>query len=82
VIAVGGLKPNDDVRSMAATLEAEPEAVMLVGHLPFLSRLVGLLVASDPDAVVVRFRNAGLVCLRYDGGGWSVDCAVPPELVP
>lgn len=81
VIAVAGLKPNDDVHSMAATLEAETEAVMLVGHLPFLGRLVGFLVAGDPDATVVRFRNAGIVCLRREEERWSVNWTVPPELV-
>jgi phosphohistidine phosphatase len=54
---------------------------MLVGHLPFLSRLVGLLVAGKPDAVVVRFRNAGIVCLRREEERWSVNWTVPPELV-
>jgi phosphohistidine phosphatase len=81
VIAVEGLKPNDDVHSVAATLRSEAESVMLVGHLPFLSRLAGLLVAGEPYAVVVRFRNSGIVCLHSREGHWSVDWAVPPELV-
>ena len=81
VVAVAGLKPNDDVHAMAATLGAEREPLMLVGHLPFLSRLAGLLVAGDSDAVVVRFRNSGIVCLHSQDERWSVDWAVPPELV-
>jgi phosphohistidine phosphatase len=81
VIPVDGLKPNDDVHSMAATLNAQTEAVMLVGHMPFLGRLVGLLVAGERDRVVVRFRNSGIVCLRLQEGRWSVDWAVPPEPV-
>lgn len=79
VIQVDGLAPNDDVRTMAAALDAD--AVMLVGHLPFLARLAGLLVAGEPDTAVVRFRNAGIVCLRSQEDRWSVDWAVPPELV-
>jgi len=46
VIAVAGLKPNDDVHAMGAALGTEREPLMLVGHLPFLSRLAGLLDLS------------------------------------
>lgn len=81
VIAVEGLRPNDDVRAMAATLTGESEPVMLVGHLPFLSRLAGLLVAGEPDAVIVRFKNSGIVCLHRQEERWSIDWAMPPELV-
>jgi len=81
VIAVEGLKPNDDAYAMAATLAAETEPLMLVGHLPFLGRLVGVLVTGEADAVVVRFRNAGIVCLHREESRWSVDWAVPPEMV-
>lgn len=82
VIAVGGLKPNDDVSPLAEALANETETVMLVGHLPFLGRLVSLLVAGDRTMEVVRFRNAGLVCLGRREGQWSVESVVPPELVP
>lgn len=81
VAAVPGLKPKDDVRPTAATLETETAAIMLVGHLPFLGRLVGQLVAGDPATAVVRFTNAGIVCLSRDEGGWLIDWALPPRLV-
>lgn len=81
VVAVAGLKPNDDVHAVAATLAAEAEPVMLVGHLPFLGRLVGVLVTGEADAVVIRFRNAGIVCLHREESRWSVDWAAPPDLI-
>ena len=70
---VAGLQPKDDVRPMAAALERETEALMLVGHLPFLGRLVGQLVAADADSAVVRFTNAGIVCLCREEDQWSID---------
>ena len=63
VIAVKGLNPNDEVTQVAASLQGEQESIMLVGHLPHLSRLVSLLVTGNPDIEIVRFRNAGIVCL-------------------
>ena len=82
VIAVRGLKPNDDVGPLAEALANETETVMLVGHLPFLGRLVSLLVVGDRTMAVVHFRNAGVVCLGRRDGHWSVESVVPPELVP
>jgi phosphohistidine phosphatase len=81
VIAVEGLKPNDDVRPVAEALQAEPKPVMLVGHLPFLSRLASLLVVGNPDGGVIRFRQGGIVCLVQEEGKWIVNWVMPPELL-
>jgi phosphohistidine phosphatase len=79
VIAVKGLGPNDDVTVVAASLQGGPESIMLVGHLPHLSRLVGLLVTGNPDVEVVRFRNAGIVCITQKEEKWAIDCVVQPD---
>ena len=80
VNAVDGLGPNDDVHPIANELQKEERSVMLVGHLPFLARLAGLLLAGRPEAPVVRFRNAGIVCLDLDGA-WSVSWTMIPHLM-
>ncbi len=81
VIAVPGMKPNDDVSAVAEAINAENEAVMLVGHLPFLNRLASLLVSGDSDTATVQFRNSGIVCLCHEEGQWLVNWAMRPELV-
>ena len=81
VIAVEGLKPNDDVRPVAEAIQAEKAAVMLVGHLPHLSRLASLLLTGDPDSGVLRFQMAGIVCLSNQAGKWTVHWLMPPELL-
>ncbi len=81
VRAVSGLSPNDDVRPVAEALQRDVGPVMLVGHLPFLGRLAGLLVAGDADSPVVQFTNAGLVCLARHDDGWRVDWALPGRLM-
>jgi phosphohistidine phosphatase len=81
VISVEGLKPNDDVRPVAEALRAGHGPVMLVGHLPFLSRLASVLVAGNPEGVVVHFRQAGIVCLSQEEGKWAVNWVMPPELL-
>ncbi len=63
VKAVKGLSPKDDVNQVAASLRSDQGSIMLVGHLPHLSRLVSLLLTGNPEIEVVRFRNAGIVCM-------------------
>ena len=60
--STGGMKPMDDVRSFAERLQLDQD-VMLVGHLPFLERLIGLLVGGDPERIVFKLQNSGIVCL-------------------
>jgi phosphohistidine phosphatase len=80
VVAVSGLAPNDDVRPLAKELAGESQSVMLVGHLPFLARLAGLLLTGDTDRSVVRFLNAGLVCLAREADRWQVAWILTPEM--
>jgi phosphohistidine phosphatase len=90
VKAVSGLAPNDDVRLMAESLRTEVEPVMLVGHLPFLSRFASLLLVGDSDQTIIRFRMGGIVCLAQEKSTefsgvapqWLVAWMVIPELVP
>ncbi len=81
LVAAPGLNPMDDVRRVADELREYRGTLMIVGHLPFLGRLTGLLVAGDPECEVVRFQNAGVVCLQAYEGRWSVEWVVVPNLV-
>ena len=72
-----GLAPNDDPSIWAARFESEADDIMLVGHLPHLERLVGLLVAGDAEAAVAAFPAGGLVELEHTDGGWVVSAARP-----
>jgi len=76
-----GLSPNDDVQPVADSLSRETKSLMLVGHLPFMGRLVGCLVVGDPKQTVVHFDAAGVVVLRQDDDRWSIICAISPQLL-
>ena len=81
LVAASGLDPMDDVRGVADELREYRESLMIVGHLPFLGCLTGHLVAGNPECEVVRFQNAGVVCLQEHEGRWSVAWVVVPNLV-
>ena len=81
ITTASGLNPMDDVEPIPDELRELQDSLMLVGHLPSLSRLVGLLVAGDPDSELVRFQNSGVVCLRKNEGRWSIEWMVVTDLV-
>jgi phosphohistidine phosphatase len=72
------LAPNDDPTMWAGRLAAETGDVMVVGHLPHLARLAGMLLTGDPDRQLVRFQQGGLVALEHTEAGWIVALLVPP----
>jgi phosphohistidine phosphatase len=61
--------PNDAVPPVAQWLKAQPP-LLLVGHLPFLSRLLGYIVDGEESADLVAFRNAGLLCIEESKLCW------------
>ena len=73
-----GLAPNDDPATWAGRLAGTSEALMLVGHLPHLSRLCALLIRGVPEPPVVLFRPGGLVGLERTDAAWAVALVLPP----
>jgi phosphohistidine phosphatase len=75
-----GLAPADDPGKARAVIESAREPLMLVGHLPHLSRLASLLLVGDPEREIIRFRNGAIVCLVQGKGGWLLQWILAPEL--
>lgn len=80
VVKVAGLAPNDDVSTFARLEPYKLDNIIIVGHLPFLSRLCGQLVAGSSDTEPVKFTNSGIVSLERDNTGWSVTWVMPVGL--
>jgi phosphohistidine phosphatase len=79
---VSGMAPNDDVSPMRLRLQSEEKNVMLVGHLPYLSRLLSSLLLVDEDRPVVEFYMGGVICLeRGEKGAYRLVWALVPDLL-
>ena len=75
-----GLGPNDPVKTFMRKVEDWREAVVVVGHLPFMSKLVGALVAGDEEACIVAFEPGSMVCVeRDDEGFWHIVWMIRPD---
>ena len=77
-----GLGPKDQVAPMKQRLEKTGGDVMIVGHLPFLSKLVALLVTGSDANEIVEFRFGCVVCIeRRDDGKWKIAWMITPALL-
>jgi phosphohistidine phosphatase len=77
--------PTDPVPPFRAELAEWEQDTLVVGHLPFLGRLAGLLVAGDEERPVAAFRPGAVLALipaDDPDGAWQVSWMVSPELLP
>ncbi len=80
--AVSGMNPLDDPEPWAQEIDAWTEDVMLVGHLPFMSKLVSRLLVGDADVGVVAFEPGSVVCLQRQDAHWTIAWMLRPALLP
>ncbi len=76
-----GLAPLDAVEPVAAGLDPDSN-VMLVGHLPFMERLVSQLTTGSTAYRPFKFQNGGIVCLDREAADqpWHVKWALMPDI--
>jgi phosphohistidine phosphatase len=74
-----GIGPIDDVTDLGNRIDPE-SSMMVVGHLPYMERLVSFLTAGNPDLHVIRFQNSGIVCLDLDENGWYIKWTLNPNI--
>ncbi len=74
------LGPTDDVRPMADRLGQEQYgSLIVVGHLPFLARLVGHLTVGDASREFAGFEECALALLCDMNGQWTIWCLMQPK---
>jgi phosphohistidine phosphatase len=72
---LSGITPDDDPHIAKAALDLAAEPILLVGHLPHLSRLSGLLTAGKE----VEFSPATLVCCKKNDARWEIEWRMAPS---
>lgn len=74
------LSPLDDPCIWANRLKEESDDLMLVGHLPHLARLTGLLLCGNKEKEVVRFQMGGIAALSKEKDSWTLSWMVVPAM--
>ena len=75
---MSGLRPDDDPSLAVAGLAAAASPVMLVGHLPHLSRLAFILSRGDADGDAVDLTPATMVSYSREGSLWRFNWWITP----
>jgi phosphohistidine phosphatase len=75
------LSPRADASIWASRVAGQSEDLILVGHLPHLAELAGLLLTGDKQQTIVAFQPGGLVVLERIDGRWLVTLVLPPRVV-
>jgi phosphohistidine phosphatase len=79
---IGGLGPNDSVSAFAKQLVTWDEDILVVGHLPFMEKLVSLLVRGSASKQTVEYAPGSLVCLESDDqGAWRILFMIRPDML-
>lgn len=81
ITMIEGIKPEDDpLAFQVAHIDTLPDESLVVGHLPFMGRMVSLLLTGDADLGPASFEAGTVVCLeREDGGEWSRAWTIHPS---
>ena len=75
------INPLDPPEPFAKLVSEWDADTLVAGHLPFMARLVALLVTGDPEQIVVSYQPGSVVCLERDADGkWAVAWMLRPEL--
>jgi len=78
----GLINPNDNPKAFDWQSESWDRDTLVVGHLPFMSRLVSHLVVGDENRPVSAFQPGSIVCLELnEGSRWLVAWMIRPQLL-
>jgi phosphohistidine phosphatase len=73
-----GLAPMDDPGIWAQRLETMERDTMIVGHLPYMSRIASLLLLHDQGRDIFDFIPGTVLCIEKTGG-WRVKWMISPD---
>lgn len=79
---ISGIDPLDPVEALVSRIDEWPSDTIVVGHQPFMGKLVSLLVTCNEEGAVVSFRPGCIICLEHEeNAGWSMAWMIRPELL-
>jgi len=80
--SIDGISPNDPAGEFMSDADVWQEDTLVVGHLPFMSRLVSLLLINDQEHELVRYSPGSMACLeRSAGQEWVLLWMLRPDAV-
>ncbi|WP_455220217.1 phosphohistidine phosphatase SixA [Kaarinaea lacus] len=82
VETVSGINPNDPVDDFVTEIDRFNTPTMIVGHLPFMAKLVSKLLIDSDVVALVGYQPGSVVCLEKDDDKhWVIYWMLRPELL-
>ena len=76
------IKPNDNPKALDLHGEDWQKDTLVVGHLPFMAKLVAYLVVEDEGKLITAYQPGSVVCLeRMNDARWQINWMLRPELL-
>ncbi|MCU7843876.1 MAG: phosphohistidine phosphatase SixA [Candidatus Thiodiazotropha sp. (ex Monitilora ramsayi)] len=78
----GLLNPNDNPKALDWQSDSWDRDTLIVGHLPFMARLVSYLLIEDENKLIAAYRPGSVVCLeRVSEAHWELSWMIRPDLL-
>lgn len=79
---IAGINPEDPVGKFIKHIERFNSPTMVVGHMPFMARLVSQLLIDSDAIALVEYHPGSVVCLgKDDDRHWIIHWMLRPELL-
>ncbi len=76
-----GVAPLDEPEIVADMIRDINKSIVIVGHLPHLSKLASLLLCGDKNRKIVSFKMGGVVCLQKEEDSWLLKWMINPDII-
>lgn len=77
---IEGINPNDPVQYFTLRLSEFKDDTMIVGHQPFMPKMVSYLTTGNEDHAIVAYKPGSVVCLQQDHEDfWQIQWMLRPD---
>jgi len=78
----GIINPNDNPKAFDWQRESWNKNTLIVGHLPFMTKLVSHLLIQDENMLITAYRPGSIICVEHQNEAqWQINWMIRPELL-
>ncbi len=78
---IDGINPMDEPEGIYEKIKNLDYDLLVVGHLPNLSKLASLLLAKDKNKNIIAFKMASVLCIEKKEENFELNFFITPEII-
>jgi phosphohistidine phosphatase len=78
---IDGIAPMDEPELIFEKIKNFNEDIIIVGHLPNLSKISSLLISGDKSKEIISFKMGSILCLEKKEDFWVVNWFLKPDIL-